>query len=58
MFGGRARRRRLDSVEVTRRLNQLNAPYRAAGFGRDGRSHDFDFDQPAPAPAVPVGVSG
>ncbi|MFI7523975.1 hypothetical protein [Micromonospora globbae] len=48
----------LDSAEVTRRLNQLNAHYRAAGFGRDGRSHDFDFDQPAPAPAVPVGVSG
>ncbi|MEV0810922.1 hypothetical protein [Micromonospora sp. NPDC050200] len=48
----------LDSAEVTRRLNQLNAHYQAAGLGRDGRSHDFDFDQPDPAPAVPVGVSG
>ncbi|MFI7650658.1 hypothetical protein ACIBTZ_31970 [Micromonospora sp. NPDC049460] len=48
----------LDSAEVTRRLNQLNAHYQAAGLGRDGRSHDFDFDQPAASHAVPVGVTG
>jgi len=48
----------LDSAEVTRRLKQLNAHYRAAGLGRDGRSHDFDFDQPGPVAAAPVGVSG
>ncbi|MFY1587010.1 hypothetical protein ACN267_21180 [Micromonospora sp. WMMD734] len=47
----------LDSAEVTRRLNQLNAHYQAAGLGRDGRSHDFDFGRPDPATA-PVGVSG
>ncbi|MFF0099747.1 hypothetical protein ACFYO8_10470 [Micromonospora sp. NPDC005257] len=47
----------LDSAEVTRRLDQLNAHYQAAGLGRDGRSHDFDFDRPDPATA-PVGVSG
>ncbi|GLZ60934.1 hypothetical protein [Micromonospora sp. NBRC 107095] len=47
----------LDSAEVTRRLDQLNAHYQAAGLGRDGRSHDFAFDQPDPA-AAPIGVSG
>ncbi|WFE51192.1 hypothetical protein [Micromonospora sp. WMMD1155] len=47
----------LDSAEVTRRLNQLNAHYQAAGLGRDGRSHDFAFDQPDTA-TTPVGVSG
>ena len=47
----------LDSAEVTRRLDQLNAHYQAAGLGRDGRSHDFAFDQPDPATA-PVAVSG
>ncbi|MEU4593705.1 MULTISPECIES: hypothetical protein [Micromonospora] len=47
----------LDSAEVTRRLDQLNAHYQAAGLGRDGRSHDFDFEKPGPATA-PVGVTG
>ncbi|MER7471711.1 hypothetical protein [Micromonospora sp. NPDC000018] len=47
----------LDSAEVTRRLDQLNAHYQAAGLGRDGRSHDFNFDQAASSQAVPVGVS-
>ncbi|MFF4879469.1 hypothetical protein [Micromonospora sp. NPDC000668] len=48
----------LDSAEVTRRLDELNAHYRSAGIGRDGRSHDFDFDQPQPQWPDPVGVSG
>ncbi|MFI7307508.1 hypothetical protein ACIBM8_30305 [Micromonospora aurantiaca] len=47
----------LDAAEVTRRLDQLNAHYQAAGLGRDGRSHDFDFEKPGPA-AAPVGVTG
>ncbi|MFF4940852.1 hypothetical protein [Micromonospora sp. NPDC000729] len=47
----------LDFAEVTRRLDQLNAHYQAAGLGRDGRSHDFDFEKPGPATA-PVGVTG
>ncbi|RQW93611.1 hypothetical protein [Micromonospora inaquosa] len=47
----------LDSAEVTRRLDQLNTHYQAAGLGRDGRSHNFNFDQPDPA-AAPIGVSG
>jgi hypothetical protein len=34
----------LDSAEVDRRIAILNALYDAAGFGRDGRSHDLDFD--------------
>ncbi|WP_328414998.1 hypothetical protein OG470_21965 [Micromonospora sp. NBC_00389] len=48
----------LDSAEVTRRLNELNAHYQSAGIGRDGRSHDFDFGQPHPQWPDPVGVSG
>jgi hypothetical protein len=47
----------LDSAEVTRRLDLLNAHYQEAGLGLDGRSHDFDFDQPRPVGTVPVGVS-
>jgi len=34
----------LDSAEVNRRIGILNHRYAAAGFGRDGRSHDLDFD--------------
>jgi len=34
----------LDSAEVNRRIGILNARYDAAGFDRDGRSHDLDFD--------------
>lgn len=37
----------LDAAEVTRRLAILNAHYRDAGIGPDGRSHSFDFDTDA-----------
>ncbi|MEU7761657.1 hypothetical protein [Micromonospora aurantiaca (nom. illeg.)] len=56
-WGSQPLRYWLDSAEVTRRLDQLNAHYQAAGLGRDGRSHDFDFEKPGPATA-PVGVTG
>lgn len=36
----------LDAAEVNRRLAILNARYRDAGFGPDGRSHSFTFDAP------------
>jgi len=39
----------LGSDEVSRRLAILNGRYGAAGFGRDGRSHDLDFAEPASA---------
>jgi hypothetical protein len=34
----------LDAAEVNRRLAILNAHYRDAGIGPDGRSHGFNFD--------------
>lgn len=43
----------LDAAEVDRRLDILNEHYRAAGLGRDGRSHTFAFDPPQ---GQPVGV--
>lgn len=43
-WGAQPPRYWLDSTEVDRRLAILNAHYKRAGIGRDGRSHDFHFD--------------
>jgi hypothetical protein len=43
-WGAQSPRYWLDSAEVGRRLALLNERYGAAGFGRDGRSHELTFE--------------